>query len=66
MRDPLEKAVAKAPPTIGGGCTQRFDPDSLNPEDGTDFPGAEELWQQIQMTEGRPRTPNMDGSPSKP
>lgn len=48
MGDPLDKAAAKAPPIIGSGCTQRFDPDSLSPEDGTEFPGAELLWRRTQ------------------
>lgn len=66
MRDPLEKAAAKAPPIIGGGCTQRFDPDSLSAEDGTEFPGAEALWRQLPMAdEEQPQAPDADDSPSK-
>jgi hypothetical protein len=26
----------------------RYDPDDLSPEDGTEFPGAAELWEQLQ------------------
>jgi hypothetical protein len=46
MSDPLDKAGAKAPPIIGSGCTQRYDPDRLGPDLGTDFPGAETLWER--------------------
>ena len=46
MSNPLDKAGAKAPPIIGSGCTQRYDPDRLGPELGTDFPGAETLWKR--------------------
>ncbi|WP_404821362.1 hypothetical protein [Pseudomonas huaxiensis] len=45
MRDPLDKAAAHAPPTLGEGCLSRYDPDALSSEDGTEFPGAAELWQ---------------------
>jgi hypothetical protein len=44
MGNPLDKAGTKAPPIIGSGCTQRYDPDQMGPELGTDFPGAEALW----------------------
>ncbi|WP_417775406.1 hypothetical protein [Stutzerimonas xanthomarina] len=46
MTNPLDKAGAKAPPIIGSGCTQRYDPDRLGPELGTEFPGAEVLWKR--------------------
>jgi len=46
MTDPLAKAGASAPPIIGSGCAQRYDPEHLGPELGTDFPGAEALWKQ--------------------
>lgn len=45
MADPLDKAAAHPPPTLGEGCLSRYDPDALGSEDGTDFPGAAELWQ---------------------
>ena len=45
MTDPLTKAGASAPPIIGSGCTQRYDPDYLHPSLGTDFPDAEALWE---------------------
>lgn len=46
MSDPLDKATSSAPPTLGEGCLSRYDPAALSPEDGTDFPGAAELWEQ--------------------
>ena len=48
MNDPLDKATSKAPATLGEGCLSRYDPDDLSGDDGTDFPGAAELWQQLQ------------------
>ncbi|RIJ10623.1 hypothetical protein DXT77_12710 [Pseudomonas sp. 91RF] len=47
MSDPLDKATSKAPATLGEGCLSRYDPDDLSPEDGTDFPDAAELWEQL-------------------
>ena len=49
MTDPLDKAAAHAPPTLGEGCLSRYDPEALSSEDGTEFPGAAELW-QAQLT----------------
>ncbi|KAA8705570.1 MULTISPECIES: hypothetical protein [Pseudomonas] len=48
MSDPLDKATSKAPATLGEGCLSRYDPDDLDAEDGTDFPGAARLWEQLQ------------------
>ncbi|WP_166364273.1 hypothetical protein [Pseudomonas akapageensis] len=48
MTDPLEKATAKAPPTLGEGCLSRYDPDALSDENGTEFADAAELWRQLQ------------------
>ncbi|NWA00721.1 hypothetical protein [Pseudomonas gingeri] len=48
MGDPLDKATSKAPPTLGEGCLSRYDPEAMSSEDGTEFPGAAELWQQLQ------------------
>ncbi|CAI8944344.1 MULTISPECIES: hypothetical protein [unclassified Pseudomonas] len=48
MSDPLDKATSTAPATLGEGCLSRYDPDDLSSEDGTEFPGAAELWQQLQ------------------
>lgn len=50
MSDPLDKATSTAPPTLGEGCVRRYDPDALSSEDGTEFPGAAELWQALQET----------------
>ncbi|WP_051414814.1 hypothetical protein [Pseudomonas sp. QTF5] len=49
MADPLDKATSKAPDTLGEGCLSRYDPDDLSPEDGTEFPGAAELWEQLSV-----------------
>jgi hypothetical protein len=50
MTHPLDKAVSNAPPTLGEGCLSRYDVDALTPEDGAEFEGAAELWQQLQQT----------------
>jgi hypothetical protein len=47
MADPRDKATSKAPATLGEGCLSRYDPDDMSPEDGTEFPGAAELWEQL-------------------
>lgn len=47
MSDPFERAVAFPPPILGEGCTQRYDPEALNEDSGTDFPGAAELWHNL-------------------
>ena len=52
MSDPLDKATAKAPPTLGEGCVRRYDPEALSEEDGTDFAEAAELWRQLQEQQG--------------
>ena len=57
MSDPLDKATSSAPPTLGEGCLSRYDPDALSPEDGTDFPGAAELWAQELDASGMQRVP---------
>jgi hypothetical protein len=54
MNDPLERATATAPPILGEGCTQRYDPQTLKPEAGTEFAGAAELWRQLQQPERLP------------
>ncbi|MDF0731068.1 hypothetical protein P0Y43_10065 [Pseudomonas entomophila] len=41
------KPTASPPPTLGEGCLARYDPDALADDDGTDFAGAAELWQQL-------------------
>lgn len=40
----LDKATSTPPPTLGEGCLSRYDPQALNPEDGTDFAEARALW----------------------
>lgn len=52
VSDPLERATSKAPPTLGEGCVRRYDPQALGDGDGTDFPGAAELWRALQDTPG--------------
>ena len=47
MANSRNKPTALPPPTLGEGCLARFDPDALSEEDGTDFPGAAELWRQL-------------------
>lgn len=53
MSDPLDKATSKAPATLGEGCLSRFDPQELSSDDGTEFPGAAELWER---EKGKPET----------
>ncbi|ARU89532.1 hypothetical protein [Pseudomonas sp. M30-35] len=48
MVDPLERAVSKAPETVGEGCLSRYDIDQLSPEDGADFTDAQSLLKQTQ------------------
>ncbi|MDR9862501.1 MULTISPECIES: hypothetical protein [Pseudomonas] len=57
MTDPLDKATSKAPATLGEGCLSRYDPDDMSPEDGTEFPGAAELWEQIKDEQQAPKKP---------
>lgn len=54
MTDPLDKATSQAPTVLGEGCLSRYDPDELDAEDGTDFPGAAELWEQLQQEPSAP------------
>ena len=58
MADPLDKATSRAPATLGEGCLSRYDPDDLSPEDGTEFPDAQALWEQLnpapQQTPAKP------------
>jgi len=53
VTDPLERAAAKAPPIIGGGCTQRYDPEALSPEQGAEFADAAALWARMQGGKAR-------------
>ncbi|MFB4393303.1 hypothetical protein RAC97_12530 [Pseudomonas sp. LS_2] len=41
------KPTASAPPTLGEGCLARYDLEALSDEDGTEFEGAADLWQQL-------------------
>ncbi len=66
MSDPRDRATASAPPILGQGCGQRYDPEALSPESGSDFPGAAELWQQVQPEAGEaPAAVPSTGAPSK-
>lgn len=49
MSKPLDAGSARPPRVIGEGCLQRYDPDDLSGEDGTDFAEAAALWQQLQQ-----------------
>lgn len=51
MADPNRPGTATPPPTLGEGCTQRYDIEALSDEDGTEFPGAAELWRALQDAE---------------
>lgn len=48
MLEPLERATSSPPPTLGEGCVRRYDPEALSAENGTEFPGAAELWAELQ------------------
>ena len=54
MSDPLERGASTPPAIVGEGCTQRYDPQALTPEDGTEFAEAAELWRQLQQGEQPP------------
>ena len=59
MADPRDKATSTPPPTLGEGCTSRYDPEALSEDDGTDFPGAAELWESTRTPDGElpPKSP---------
>ena len=61
MTDPLAKAGASAPPVIGAGRAQRYDPEQPTPELGTDFPGAEALWARCAPASEKPAVSIPDG-----
>lgn len=48
MADEKAPGTATPPPTLGEGCTSRYDIEALSEEDGTEFPGAAELWRELQ------------------
>lgn len=54
MSDPRKPGTATPPPVLGGGCLQRYDPQALTPEDGTEFSEAAELWRQLQQDKQLP------------
>lgn len=54
MGDPLARGAAKPTPTLGEGCTRRFDPEAMGPEHGTEFADAAALWQRLQARQGEP------------
>ena len=60
MTDPRDKATSRAPATLGEGCLSRYDPDALDAQDGTDFPGAALLWAQLQEQDEPPALPESD------
>lgn len=43
--------TATPPPTLGEGCVRRYDPEALSEQDGTEFPGAAELWQRLRQSQ---------------
>ncbi len=45
----VKDTTSSAPATLGEGCLSRYDPDALSPEDGTDFPDAARLWDELQQ-----------------
>lgn len=64
MADPRDRATSSAPPTLGEGCTARYDPAALSEEDGTTFPGAAQLWQAL-VQAGDRRPVASDGEPAQ-
>ncbi len=55
MSDEKAPGTATPPPTLGEGCTSRYDVDALSEEDGTEFPGAADLWRELhEEGEGKP------------
>ena len=57
MSDPRDRATSTPPPTLGEGCVRRYDPDELSEENGTEFPGAAELWRKVQEEEEKKKAP---------
>ncbi|BCG23245.1 hypothetical protein [Pseudomonas tohonis] len=54
MTDPRNRGTSSPPPTLGEGCVRRYDPDELTDENGTDFPGAAELWERVRKEQPQP------------
>ena len=61
MTDPRNRGTSSPPPTLGEGCVRRYDPDELTDENGTEFPGAAELWEQVKQ---QPQPPDDEGESS--
>lgn len=59
MTDPIDKATSRPPPTLGEGCLSRYDPDALSSEDGTEFEGAAQLWEEMR-SEGEQASDGLD------
>ncbi|MBD2836020.1 hypothetical protein ID144_03060 [Pseudomonas sp. JM0905a] len=57
MSDPRDRATSTPPPTLGEGCVRRYDPEELSEENGTEFPGAAELWRKVQEEEEKKKAP---------
>jgi hypothetical protein len=49
MTDPMRRASASLPPTVGEGCVRRFDPEQLSDDCGAEFSGAAQLWAELQQ-----------------
>lgn len=64
MPDSRRPGTASPPPTVGEGCTSRYDPQALSEEDGTEFPGAAELWVQLHDGAPAPAIPQPQGKPA--
>ncbi|WP_374561817.1 hypothetical protein [Pseudomonas sp.] len=54
--------TATPPPTLGEGCVRRYDPEALSEHDGTEFPGAAELWQKLRQAQ----PPSVEGTQEEP
>lgn len=46
-QQPILQATVQPLPKVGEGCLSRFDPDTLNDQQGADFSAAEEFRQQL-------------------
>ncbi|MFZ6047729.1 hypothetical protein ACFW0H_16605 [Pseudomonas sp. CR3202] len=57
MADPRDRATSSPPPILGEGCVRRYDPDELGEDNGTEFPGAAELWRKVQEEEEKKKAP---------
>lgn len=64
MADPRRPGTASPPPMVGEGCTSRYDPQALSEEDGTEFPGAAELWSQLRGDAPVPAIIQPQGKPA--